>query len=99
MLSGPVLIKGVIDDVIKKWQPAQDREWEIILKNWRKVIGWRQSRHCHPLFIKSGRLTVGVDSSGWLFELTMRKEQILKKINKLKTCQIKDIVFKIGRFE
>lgn len=95
----PEPIKEVVESVIRKLRPQGLEDLGAILKGWRKVLGWRPSKHCRPLTIRGERLIVNVDSSGWLFELTMHKQEILKKLNRLKASQIKfkDIVFKIGR--
>ena len=70
---------------------------EEILKAWKEAAGVRASRHSRPKSFKGAILIVNVDSSGWLYELTVGKKEILKRLGeRLKGKAIKDIRFRIG---
>ena len=94
----PEPIKDVIKGVIKTWsEKSTDLTEEDILRAWRDAAGKRMARHSKPTSFKSSRLVVSVDSSGWLYELSLNKTAILKKLKKkFKKKLLKEIQFRIG---
>lgn len=65
-------------------------------KKWHDIVGKSIAEHSKVLFVKNKCLHVGVESSTWLNELTLIKDQLLKKITVLKTDgSIMDLKFKI----
>ncbi len=78
---------------------VSDRENELKIFNvWKECVGDTIAKFAKPMGIKNNKLLVSVENSVWRFELSNRKEEILKKINlHLQTLKnkilIKDIVF------
>lgn len=67
---------------------------------WKAAAGARAFRHTKPVTLKKARLVVNVDGSGWLYELTLKKREILKKLEeKLKPKKIREIKFRIGEIK
>lgn len=61
---------------------------------WEEVVGTKISQVAVPMKTKKSILFVKVQDSIWRFELTRRKDEIIKKINEhLKKNSIRDIVF------
>lgn len=90
------LIKNVIKGMGGKTRLGE----EEILKAWEGAAGVRASKHSRPKSFKGAVLIVNVDGSGWLYELTIGKKEILKQLGeRLKGKKIKDIRFRIGEIK
>lgn len=64
---------------------------------WEAAAGADAAKHSKPVAIKKSELLVNVDSSSWLYELTMRKKKLLKGLEgKFGKKVIKNIRFRIG---
>ncbi|MCM8761243.1 MAG: DUF721 domain-containing protein, partial [Candidatus Omnitrophica bacterium] len=67
---------------------------------WRRAAGDDAAKHSKPTTLKKAVITVSVDSSSWLYELTMRKKEILNKLEKaIPNKKIKDVRFRIGNIK
>lgn len=70
---------------------------EEIASAWRKAAGDAAAGHSRPVSFKKASLVVNVASSGWLYELTVRKKEIMKALEAgLKGKKIKELRFRIG---
>ena len=79
-------LKGVIKGIAEKQSsPANE-----VFRLFKASLASRERRHVKCSVLKNGVLTVNVDSSVWLYQLSFKKEDLLKKIG------IKDIRFRIG---
>ncbi len=90
-----------ISDVILKIARKFDIEIRLfehtISKRWEEIVGEKVALHTKPDTISYRILTVYVDSSVWMQQLTFLKDNIVKKINEVTGRQIiKDIKFRIG---
>lgn len=94
----PEPIKDVIKGVIKGMsEGAPEFNKEQIAKIWTKVAGSRFTKHSRPISFRRSRLIINVDSSSWLYELTVRKVHILRKLKKeFKEKPLKELQFRIG---
>ena len=90
-------LEQVLKDVIKKLSKKRPGEEEIG-EAWTSAAGNAGARHSRPVTFKKGVLTVNVDGSAWLYELTTAKREIVKKLDAdLKgKKKVKDIRFRIG---
>lgn len=87
-------IKDVVADVIKgltEKQSAKD-EPEFLLA---KILSKKELRHVKFRYLRKGILGVNVDSSSWLYQLSLQKPVLLAKIGG-KSKAIRDIRFYIG---
>jgi predicted nucleic acid-binding Zn ribbon protein len=77
---------------------AQKVKEAQIVRDWASIVGEAISRHCQPVSLNKGYLTVNVDSSPWLNELQrFSKGMILQKIQaRVGERVIRDIRFRIG---
>ena len=94
----PSPIEDVVKGVIKTWGKEKPRfTQEEITKLWVRAAGKKFAEHSKPVSFKSSRLIVEVDSSGWLYELTLEKNSILKKLRgSFKGKALQEIQFRIG---
>ena len=84
----------------------RDRGWGTKLKEyriygvWEKAVGKGIARHARPAGMRGKKLTVIVDSSAWMQQLSMLKPEIMGKVNQhLREDAIESITLKLGEFE
>ena len=85
------VIKGVISDMLKREKSLHFQEAEAV---WQRVAGPKASRHNKIVHLTKERIRVNVDSSAWLYELNLKKEQIEHKLQK--ALKIHEVRFRIG---
>ncbi|MBU3959084.1 MAG: DUF721 domain-containing protein [Candidatus Omnitrophica bacterium] len=61
----------------------------------KKVFPRKALSHIKRTYFYKGVLTINVDSSAWLYHLSLQKEDVLEKIHK-ESHRIKDIRFCLG---
>jgi predicted nucleic acid-binding Zn ribbon protein len=84
----------------------RDRGWGAKLKEyriygvWEKVVGKGIARHTRPAGMRGKKLTVLVDSSAWMQQLSLLKPEIMGKLNgRLGEEAVESITLKLGEFE
>ncbi len=87
-----------ISEVIRKIIKAGEAEHLVEIEEaWVRVAGDKAARHCRPLFLVKGRLTVICDSSAWLFELSGRRGELLARLRQtLGQDRVKGVYFRQG---
>ncbi|MFH1779445.1 MAG: DUF721 domain-containing protein [Candidatus Omnitrophota bacterium] len=97
MKKQPVVIKNIVENIIKKIEPEKIFKTEVLNSSWAKAIGEDNLRHAKPVEVKNKVLIVHVDSSSWLHKLTMEKARLLTRLrNDLGEDIIEDIRLRIG---
>lgn len=96
-ISGIKTIKDVVVDLmqdlaVKKTVDCRS-DFSVCLK---KTLTKKEQKHIKINYFKRGVLNVNVDSSVWLYNLTLRKEDLLAEFNKRSTV-VKDIRFRLGK--
>ena|SRR3989338_160578 len=95
----PISIKDVLKAVFEKMESGRTYTREDIEARWSKIVGEAGFKHSRPVVFKKNVLSVSVDNSVWLQELSMQKRKILKGLQReLGKDKISDIQFKIGEF-
>ena len=61
----------------------------------KKTLTKKELGHIRFKYFKNGILYVDVDSSGWLYSLTLKKDRVLSRLTQDKRG-VKDIRFRIG---
>lgn len=74
-------IKSVLEAVIFKMSGEKKHTIERIKEAWQAAVDKKTHIHARPVSFRSGRLVVNVDSSAWMYELNLRKGEILAKLN------------------
>jgi hypothetical protein len=92
-------IKDTVTSVMQGLQAKKTRtrgdEPGALLK---KVLTKKELGHIKFNYFKKGILSLCVDSSSWLYNLNLKKEDLLFELNK-KSSAIKDIRFRIGEIK
>ena len=90
-------IDSVIKSIIKKLDRQSNPTIEEIEKIWRKAAGAKALSHTKPASFRKKRLIINVDGSSWLYELTLKKEELLNKLKmQLGEEKIEELQFRIG---
>ncbi|MDD5436193.1 MAG: DUF721 domain-containing protein [Candidatus Omnitrophica bacterium] len=91
------LIEKILKDVIKNLKSKKRVSEEDILKAWKEAAGEKAATHTKPVSIRRSVLTVNVDDSGWLYELAIKKAELVKKLEAgLGGKKIKGLRLRIG---
>lgn len=60
-------------------------------------MGQKAARHSWPIALSKGMLMVAVDSSGWMYTLSQKRQELLEGLAELLGMhQIKGLSFRIG---
>ena len=93
-------IDSVLKDVIKNLSGKGRVSEEEVGEAWVKAAGEKAAGHTKPVSIKKSILTINVDNSGWLYELTIKKGKLLGKLDgKIRGKQLKGLRFRIGEIK
>jgi len=91
-------IKDVIGTFFKELQQKQQIRQkdnpEFLLK---KVLTKKEIQHIKFNYFRAGTLGIYVDSSSWLYYLSLKKNTLLHKLKKCSN-EIKDIRFSLGEW-
>ena len=89
-------IKGVIEGVIRNLTTKNSLDKKSGPEDWlKKTLTKKELGHIKFHYFRKGVLGVRVDSSAWMYSLSLKKEQLLMKI---KECnpEIKEIHWSLG---
>lgn len=90
-------IQGILKKLLKKLGRKDRLTEEDLLGAWEEVVGAQAAAHSRPVSLRRSRLAVNVDDSGWLYELTLKKKDVITELEgRLKGRRLKDIRFRIG---
>lgn len=93
-------IEEIVKNVIKKMSGAGRFGKEEIEKMWEGAAGEAAAKHSRPVSLKRAVLIVNVDGSSWLYELTTKKRDIIKRlVQEAAGRSIKDIRLRIGEIK
>lgn len=92
-------IKSTVMNVMDSLAAKKARDCEDSPQGWLKRVLTKGAReHIKLNYFKKGILSVNVDSSSWLYSLTLQKEEMLDNLGKFSNG-IKDIRFRIGEIK
>ena len=87
------VVKSLMEKLDKHSNPTSDEIEDI----WKEVVGKKAFAHTKPASLMKKRLVINVDGSGWLYELTLRKDEFLAALKKrLGKDKINELQFRIG---
>lgn len=65
----------------------------------RKVFSKKELAHVRFNYFKKGILSLNVDSSTWLYHLSLQRQTLLAKFGKESSVNIKDVRFYLGEIK
>lgn len=75
-----VAIKEVLGRVFEGLEGERQRREQTIIAAWEKAVGSKAVSHTQVLALKNQILVVGVDSSPWLYLLSLYKQRLAKRV-------------------
>ena len=92
-------IKDITKKVIRNLTKENTTKKQRAERVWRKAAGKRFDKHTQPVSFRRKRLVVNVDSSGWLYELAIIKQYVVRKLKKDLKGEFKELQLRIGEIE
>ena len=90
-------IASIVKSIIKKLDKQSNPTSEDIEKIWKEIAGKKAASHTKPASLRKKRLMMSVDGSSWLYELTLKKSELLAGLKKrLGEDKIEELQFRIG---
>jgi hypothetical protein len=86
------IIPKVMRDLTSKKSPTSGATPDVWLK---KVLTKKELKHIKVKYFRKGILGLTVDSSSWLYALSLKKEELLSKLQGIEKA-IKDMHFSLG---
>ncbi len=74
-------LKNILDDVIIKFDFDESIYCERIKKNMSYIFSSNLKNEIEILSLKSGLLLINCDSSSWRYEINIRRNDFIEKIN------------------
>ncbi|OQY43034.1 MAG: hypothetical protein B6227_00015 [Fusobacteriia bacterium 4572_74] len=94
MVKNLVDVSDLMDAAITKSRLLKEG---ILKSEWDKIVG-ELSKKSFVIFLKNGKLFVGVENSIWIQQMNFQKQSIIKKNNEfLGGDYVSEIIFKIGK--
>ena len=95
----PEHIKSIVSSIIFKIKEKDGKNKKLKIKEYIiKILGRQSERYIKMCELRKGCLCIGVDSSAWLQELNLIKQDLLNKVNmKFKRDIIKEIKIRLSK--
>jgi hypothetical protein len=91
-------IKETIADFMQELQKKAAKEGEGPEELLRKVLTKKELSHIKFNYFKGGVISLNVDSSAWLYSLSLEKEELVTKLKQY-SAAVKDIRLRVGRIK
>lgn len=89
-------IKETINNLMRDWGEKKNNPCTNNPENlFKKILTKRQLRHIKFNYFRKGRLGLLVDSSAWLYQLSLKKDDLLIEGQK-NLSNLKEIYFRLG---
>jgi hypothetical protein len=96
-LSRPTPVGEVLASVLKDRGLEGGLSLPGLISDWTGAVGPGVAAHAYPEMLKGGVLTVIVDSSPWMNQLSLLRFDIIKKVNaSIGEEAVSDLRFRIG---
>ena len=94
-MKRPQAITNVLSRMLKDIGIEETVKRYEAITRWEEIVGPKVAAVTTPERVSHGTLVVKVNSAVWKYELTMRKQDILKKIHQVTgSLDVKDIQWK-----
>ena len=87
-------IKEILDIYLEKPEFKEIKEINKINKYWKNIVGELIYKNTEIIKKEKGNILIKTKNPAWRNELSLQKEHIINKLNKIKDLKIKDIKFK-----
>jgi predicted nucleic acid-binding Zn ribbon protein len=87
-----------VKEIIEKMRFRKKIEERMLVSYWYEEMDEEIKSHTRACYLSKGTLFIKVANSSWLHYLTLKKEELLNRLNqRIGERKISDIKFKIGR--
>ncbi|MDE0332913.1 MAG: DUF721 domain-containing protein [Nitrospinae bacterium] len=95
--SKPRRFSSILREVRRKEPWGKRLARNFVFRIWPKAVGEGISRAARPVSLRKGCLFVEVANSSWLYELELRKQDLLARINeRMEDSRIDEIRFRLS---
>jgi hypothetical protein len=91
-------IKETVNGFMRELQNKAAQGGESPEELLRKVLTKKELSHIKFNYFKSGVISLNVDSSAWLYSLSLEKEELVVRLKKY-SAAVKDIRLRVGRIK
>jgi len=96
--GGPVRVADLLPALAESGGWGQVMDLCRLRSDWGRLVGATVAAHSHPEKIGRGRLTVTVDNSAWLMQLSFYRAEMLGKARQLLgPAKVAEVFLKVGR--
>jgi hypothetical protein len=92
----PDLIKNIIPEVINKLSSGNPEWQNSLTRTWEAIADSQAKKHTAIAGLRKGRLLINVDSPVWVFQLTLKKGELLRRLQR-DFPELSAISFRIGK--
>jgi len=90
------LLKNILGGVMHQLAAKKTILGDTAPQQWlKKILTKKELRHIRVKYFSKGILGLNVDSSAWLYILSLKKEELLKELKK-ENPELKNINLRIG---
>ncbi len=89
-------IEDIVKSVIGQMAEKKLEDYQKIDRLWMNILNDSEQKHTKILGIKDGMVSVVVDSPAWLYQMNIKKNNILKELQ-AEIPNIDSIRFRIGK--
>lgn len=91
------MMRELVELVMEKIQTTDGYKRGWLERNWNEILGDFSGRHCAPGRLSNDILFMKVDSPVWTYNLFIRKQEMIRKINAAYgKVIVKDIKYQAG---
>lgn len=76
--SRPRTVRELLTPLVAQLTASKRPSADEVAQVWRKLVGPRAARHSHPTSLRRGELLIAVDTSVWLWNLSLQRPRLLE---------------------
>ena len=90
-------IYATVERVLKGWrkQKASFKKDEILNRKIKHIFTKQELKHIRYCLLKDKQVVIGVDSSVWIFKLSIKKAQLLKRVNQNLQGEVHNLLLRL----
>ncbi len=77
-VATPQRVGDVLSPLMTRLAGAKRPTADEVGRLWRRVVGRRAAQHSHPTSLRHGELLIAVDTSAWLWNLSLQRPKLLE---------------------
>ena len=94
----PQLIGDVLKNVVEGLSQSKKKDIALISSRWSVFAGKKLAQKTRPVHLRRGTLLVNAFDSAWLYQATLEKEKILRRLQvRFGREKMQRIQFRIGK--